>query len=46
MKQPEKKPKDFYETPTVQDILPVTVVHGGDIVSDVGENDGNDDGDD
>ena len=41
MKDLETKTKDFYETPTVQDIPPVTVAHG-DLVS----NDGGDDLDD
>ena len=45
MKQMETKPKDLYETPTVQDIRPVTTVQG-DGITDPEEHDANDDGDD
>lgn len=44
MKQLETKQKDFYETPTVLDIRPVSVAVGGGGLSD-GNDDGNDDGD-
>ena len=43
MKQLETKQKDFYETPTVLDIRPVSVAVGGGLSD--GNDDGNDDGD-
>ena len=46
MKDLETKTKDFYETPTVRDIPPVTVAHGEEVITQPeGDNYGNDDDD-